>query len=506
MARHYPTRSRTLGICFALATLAFAACGHSNNNTPKATVTATPVVTPNASSPPCVLSLGIAFEPDAGNGNGFNGVQVSHFEGNDERTCAGVGPTATPMGVAFQSSVDAVAFDSDAVSAVAILKGSAGYSLEQDVFGAAVGQLVPAGIPYDLNAQPPTPSATSTATPVVAPLIPDVTSVSILGNSQSAVALNVGPAANPAAIVALTSLTFAPPTYGLEAPFSGSTYTLPNPMAYPRTIVRVSPGATTINSTSTSIVLVRGQSDLLSFGVTLVGSGYQLNLEAQNTLLGSGSALRGKGEIVFDPADVTRALIGGTSAGGSTVLTLVDGLPSAITKVSTLTLPPGANIHSIDIASNGQYALVGTDLGIYSVNGINGTVMSVVTPFAPSPLNAMASAPIYTDCNGTTRHMTTVYSLGFSVGSLPGLALDDYLVALGSESGVSCASGDNATLVAIPFSPTTGTTPAPTAEPSPTATPGAGETASPPSPTPPAVFVQNNMIAPPAGSDILVVR
>jgi hypothetical protein len=504
LARHYPTRSRTLGVCFALATLAFAACGHSNNSTPKATVTATPVVTPNASTPPCELSLGIAFEPDAGNGNGFNGVQVSHFEGNDERTCAGVGPTATPMGVVFQSSVDLLAFDVDAEDAVAVLKGSAGYSLEQDVFGATVGQLVPAGPPYDLNAQPPTPIASSTATPVVAPLIPDDTSVSLVGNGQSAVALNVGPATD--AIVALTSLTFAPPTYGLSAPFSGSTYTLPNPMPFPRTIVRVSPGATTINNTSTSIALVRGQSDLLSFGITLVGSGYQLNLEAQNTALGSGSALRGKGEIVFDPADITRALIGGTTNGGSNVLTLVDGLPTAITTVSTLALPPGANIHSIDIASNGQFAVVGTDLGIYSVNGINGALMSLVTPFSPSPLNAMASAPFYTDCNGATQRMTTVYSLGYSVGSLPGLTLDNYLVALGSASGVSCASGDNATLVAIPFSPTTGTTPAPTALPSPTATPGAGETASPPSPTPPAVFVQNNMIAPPAGSDILVVR
>jgi hypothetical protein len=277
-------------------------------------------------------------------------------------------------------------------------------------------------------------------------------------------------------------------------------------MAYPRTIVRISPGATTINSTSTSIALVRGQSDLLSFGITLVGSGYQLNLEAQNTNLGSGSPLRGNGEIAFDPASITRALIGGTTAGGSNVLTLIDGLPSAITTVSTLTLPSGANIHSIQISTNGQYAVVGTDLGIYSVNGVNGTVMSLVTPFAPSPLSAMASAPFYTDCNGKTQRMTTVYSLGYSVGSIPNLTLDDYLVALGSASGVSCPSGDNATLVAIPFSPTTGTTPAPTAEPSPTATPGAGETASPPSPTPPAVFVQNNMIAPPAGSDILVVR
>jgi len=305
-------------------------------------------------------------------------------------------------------------------------------------------------------------------------------------------------------------LTFAPPAYGLAAPFSGPTYTLQNPTPFARTIVRVSSGAADINSVSTSIALVRGQSDLLSFGITLVGSGYQLNLEAQNTSLGTGTSLpplRGKGNIAFDPSVVTRALLGGTSTGNQNVLTLIDGLPSAITVIGTpLKLPTGANIHSIQIASNGQYAVVGTDLGIFVVNGVNGTALTLVSPFSPSPLSAEASAPSYTNCNGATSRLTTIYSIGLSEGSIPNEPLEDYLVALGTGTGISCPSGNNAALVALPFNPSVGTTPGPTPVPSPTATPSPGTTAAPPSPSPPAIFVQNNMIAPPAGSDVLVVR
>jgi hypothetical protein len=102
--------------------------------------------------------------------------------------------------------------------------------------------------------------------------------------------------------------------------------------------------------------------------------------------------------------------------------------------------------------------------------------------------------------------LTTIYSIGLSEGSIPNEPLEDYLVALGTGTGISCPSGNNAALVALPFNPSVGTTPGPTPVPSPTATPSPGTTAAPPSPSPPAIFVQNNMIAPPAGSDVLVVR
>lgn len=503
MARPHLTRSRTFGFGLAIATLAFAACGHSNNSTPKPVVTATAVVTAGPSASPCVISLGIAFNPDGGNGNGFHGVQVTHYEGNDQNLCGGVAPAATPMAVVFPSSVSQLAFGSEGVDTVAIEQnGTGGYSLVQDVFGGQVGQLVPAGSSYDVNLPPPTPSATSTATPIVAPLIPNVTGVSMISDSTNGVAIVVGPAASPPAMVALTNLTNAPPDYGLNVPFSGTTYTLKTIPDLPRSIVRLSGTTTTAGTTA----LVRGPGDLLSFAVTVAASGYLFNAEADDTNLGSGTVLSGKGNIALDPADGSRALVGGTTAGGTTVLTLVTGLPLKIVETATLTLPAGSNIHSIDIAANGDVAVIATDVGIYSVTGVDSSLLTLVTPFHASPLNSKASSINYTNCNGVASQLTTFYSVGLSEGSEPSNSLYDYLVALGTVPGLSCPSGNNASLVAIPFNPSTGLLAPPTATPTASPTPAASSTPVVPAPTPPAVFVQNNMIPPPAGADVLVVH
>ncbi len=503
MARPFLTRSLTFGFGLATVALAFAACGHSNSSTPKTVVTATPVVTAGPSASPCVLALGIAFNPDGGNGNGFHGVQVTHYEGNDQNLCGGVAPAATPMAVAFSSSVSQLAFGSTGVDTVAIEQnGTGGYSLVQDVFGGQVGQLVPAGTAYDVNLPPPTPSASSTATPVVAPLIPNVTGVAMINDSTNGVAIVVGPAASPPAMVALTNLTNAPPDYGLDVPFSGTTYTLKTIPALPRSIVRVA-GVSTASGTT---ALVRGPSDLLSFAVTIAASGYLFNAEADDTNLGSGTVLTGKGNIALDPADGSRALVGGTTAGGTTVLTLVTGLPLSIVETARLTLPPGSNIHSIDIAANGEIAVVATDVGIYAVTGVDSSVLALITPFHASPFQSEASSINYTDCNGTASQVSTFYSVGFSEGSDPNNSLYDYLVALGTAPGLSCPSGNNASLVAVPFNPATGRLAPPTATPTASPTPAPGTSPSAPAATPPAVFVQNNMIAPPTGADVLVVH
>jgi hypothetical protein len=512
-----------LGI--ATAALAFAACGHSNS-TPSASPTATPtsIVSPTSSSPPCILSLGLVFEPDGGNGNGFDGVQISHYEGNGEYLCTGVGPTATPAAVSFSSSVGEFVISgsgSDGTNdAVAILQNGAGggYSLVQDVFGATAGMLVPAGSPYDADAQPPTPtpnaSSSATANPNTTPqpVIADITSVSTVNGGEQGVALLVGPAATPGAIVAVSSLENAPPQYGASVLYSEPTYALPSPTPFPRSIIRVA-SATTSSGT---VALVRGQNDLLSFAVTSSGVGYQFNLEAQDTNLGTNIPMRGNGNIAFDPVDGSKALIAGTTAGGQGVVTLVDGLPKTITEVSNITLPTA--IHSIVISGSGLYAVVGTDAGIIILTSINGTDLTVVTPFDPSPLlPTMANAIPYTNCNGTKSLMTKIYSVGFSPNVEPGTTTVPYLVALGTASGVSCPSGRNASLVALPYDTTNGETPAPTAtptvSPTPTATPtpAPGVTQSPtpvptPTPSPPAVFVQNNFVPPPTGADLLTVR
>ena len=454
------------------------------------------------------MSLGIAYEPDAGNGLGFTGIQVTHYLGNDSNLCAYVGPSATPAAVHFASAVGQLVLSiqgpDNNIDAVAVRKNSSGgYSLVQDVFGALSGGLVPAGAPYDTSIQPPTsaPSAGATASSASpAPLIPDITSISTVGGGSSGLAVAVGPAAAPPAIVAVTSLENAPPIYGMSVPFSDPNYTLPTPPAFPRSIIRI---AMTTTGSGT-VALVRGTSDLLAFNVTNSGLGYQFNASAEDPLLGTGTALRGNGNIAFDPANGSRALIGGTTSGGQNVLTLVTGLPGAITENPPLFMP--AAINSIIISSNGQYAYVGTNDGLVVVNGVNSTTLTIVPPFEVSPLSPLANAIPYTNCNGTASKMTTVYSVGLSPITVPGSTIDQFLIALGSASGLSCASGYNASLVAFPFNAEGGVTPTPTTAPTPSPSPtGTGPFASP-TPAPPAVFVQNNIVAPPAGADLLVVR
>jgi len=498
LARLNLTRPRTLAIGLAVVSLAFAACSRSSSTSPIPIGTSTPTGVPTAPgsptalSSPCANSLGIAYVPDAGNGGAaFKGVQVTHFQDSAGNLCgATAAPNATPAGVAFSASVGPIAFSNDRTAGIAVLANAAGgYTLAQDLFGASVGALVPAGMPYDLGANPPTPAPTAssaspgpTASPLTAPLIADVQSVSILGNGfgggNVALALGVPAPSSQSAIVALTSLTNAPPQYGSSVPLSGGAYTLKTIPANPRSIVRVGTDPTQ------SVVLVRGPQDLLAFAVTIVPSGYQFDARALDASLGSATTLRGSGAIAFDPQDAGRALIGGTTAGDATALTLVTGLPGKIVRAATLAMP-GA-IRSIAATPNGTYGIVATDAGIVVVRGLDTGTLAIVPPFAPAAGSSIASAPTYRTCAGTTAPLSSIFSVAISGNQRS-------LVALGTTPGVSCPSGYNASIVAVPFSVTTGTTPspAPTTAPS----PGAIATATP------TIFVQNNVIAPPPGTD-----
>lgn len=490
----------------AVASLGFAACSKSGSSpTPSpsaiASATAVPSNLPTALTSPCSSINGIAYEPDGGNGGAFKGVQVTHFEDNTGNLCSAIAaPAATPPGVAFSSAVGGLAFAVDTSVAVALLQnGAGGFTLAQDVFGANVGSIVPVGAPYDLSKNPPTPAPTpsgsaspsATPTPANAPLLSDGESIAVLGGGSNAVALTAGlaSAGSPNALVALTSLTNAPPQYGGAVPFSGSSYTLKTAPNVPRSIVRINISSDT-NGALRITALARGPQDLLAFNVTTVGTGYQFDAQADDATLGSNATLRGNGAIAFSPSDGSRALVGGTTGGANSQLTLVTGLPAKITTVATLTLP--GNIRSIAIASGGGIGVVATDVGIVVVKGVDAGMLAIVPPFAPSASTATASAPMYRTCTGAQAALTNVNSIGLSVDTR-------YLVALGTTTGVTCPSGYNASLVAIPFNPATGTlsSPAPTVAPSPGATPAS------PSPT---MFVQNNVIAPPTGADYLFVR
>ncbi|GAC1308224.1 MAG: hypothetical protein NVS2B3_06250 [Vulcanimicrobiaceae bacterium] len=487
------TRSRALGLGLALVSLV-SACSRSSGTSPLPSSTSTPTAaptangSPNALSSPCANTIGIAYEPDAGNGGAFSGIQVSHFEDNAQSLCGATpAPNATPPGVAFASSVGPFAVSADRSDAVAVLRGpGGGYTLAQDVFGASVGALVPAGSPYDLRANPPTPvpaataSPSATATPSNAPLLADVASLAILGNGSGGLALALGtPAAgSPPAIVALTSLANAPPQFGSAVPLGGTAYSLKTIPANPRSIVRVG------SDTNQIVALARGPQDLVSFAVTIVGSGYQFDAKAVDPTLGSATALRGSGALAFDPQDSGRALVGGTTSAGGSVLTLVTGLPNAIVRAATLAMP--ATIRSIATTGNGTFGIVGTDAGIVVVKGVDSGTLSIVPPFAPTAATAGASVPLYRTCAGATAPLSQIYSVALSGDQR-------YLVALGTTPGLTCPSGYVASIVAVPFNVATGGTPTP----APSALP------SPPSPaTPlPTSFVQNNVIAPPAGAD-----
>ncbi len=484
------------------ASFAFAACGHSGS-TPSPASSATAVATATGSAPaslssPCASSLGIAYEPDAGNGAGFNGIQVVHFEDNGEHLCGAVTPTSTTSGIRLDGSAGPLAVSQDESDALALIFNGAtnGYSLAQDLFGATIGQLVPAGTFYNLSVAP-TPAPVVTLAPGASPspspnptptaaLIGDATSVTILNGSSTGVALFVSPNTNPQGIVALTSLANAPPQYGSSVPFSSPNYTLPNPLGTSFSNIRAMSNATT----GVQNVLVRGTNDLIAIGVTDNAAGYQFNIQAQDTNLGSSAVVRGYGRMAIDPQDPSRALIGGTSSGNLNQLTLVTGMPGTITESSTLQMP-GA-INSIAYSPGGSVAVIGTTVGIVVVGGTSSTTLTQLTPFGSG---LVAYQPTFTNCNGARSTLTNVVSVSFSADEL-------YVVGLGTAAGVSCASGYNGTLVAVPLSGSSGATPVPGSAATPTAAPSGS-----PSPSPfPTFFQQNNVIAPPAGADYLLVH
>lgn len=465
-------RPKNLGVAVALVALALAACSH-NGSTPNATVTPTP--SPNASSTPagCVeVANGTAFIPDGGSGGIFHGVQVVHFEDSNANLCG----VAAVLQVPFASAVGPLGVATDGTVGQVALSTTGGSTFTQieDVFGVSAASLIPAGATYDVTQVPTAaPSSSPTPTPSTPVTLSDVNSISILGSSSASVGLIGGIGAG---ILGMTSLANAPPQFGGFIPFTGAS---PNPGTGNRPIVQVAP--------TPSSALARGPNDLLSFSVGIVATGYQFALSAVDTTLGYGSAhnLRGSGEIAISPADATRALIAG--APGSNDVTLITNLPTQITKTSTITL--GSRPHSIAISTGGTIAAVGADNGIYIIQGVNTSSISLVGAFKPNPVDSTANALSFTGCDGHTYLLTNVTSVGFSLDQL-------YLIAVGSPPGQFCTNGYDSSLVAIQLNTATGIppTPAPVSTASPVATAG------------PTQFTANGIVTRPADTDYVIVR
>jgi len=482
-------RRQKLGIGFAAVSLAFAACSHSGSTpTPSpsasATASASASSTPSSLQSPCANTFGQAYEPDNGNGGGVYGIQAARFQDASGYLCASA--PSRPSITAFQAPVGGLAFapnqGSGLSTAVALLLGQGGYRYAQDLFGASIGQLVPAGFPYDLAVQP-TPLPSTTPNPnATAATISDASSTAIIGTFSQSIALFTGPSAQ--AIVALTSLTNAPPQYGSAIPFNGSTYT-----------IQIPPDNYSIVQTSanSTVALMRGVNHLVSFGISVVGTGFQFNAEAQDPNLGFGSAgLRGSGAIAMGTTDVSRALVG-----KGNIVTLVTGLPTAINETARIAVP-GTTIRAIQFSSTGAIAAVATDAGLTFLSGVNGASLSLVPAFTPTNV-ANANQLPYINCAGQPTTLTDVYGVGFSAGFIPGTS-NQYVAALGTSNpppqtgNVQCAY--TGSVVAIPINPSTGSTPSP--GPTVSASPGASPT--------PSRFTQNNMILPPPGVDDFYVH
>ncbi len=128
-------RPAAFGFGLAVVAFSFAACGgHGSTTTPAPTPspTVTAPISPGPSQSPCTLTLGLAYEPDGGNGTTFHGVQVSHFQANDSNLCAAPAVNSTPFPISFQSSVGTVAFSPQLTEGIALLQvPTGGFPLAQ---------------------------------------------------------------------------------------------------------------------------------------------------------------------------------------------------------------------------------------------------------------------------------------------------------------------------------------------------------------------------------------
>lgn len=479
-----------LGAAATLLLAAASACSKSSNS-----ATAVPTAVPSGAtaSPtttPTPAVIGVAYVPDGGNGAGFNGIQFAHFEDTGGNLLPSPATSATPTAVRFPASVGPLAFAADGSVAAAAM-GSAGvYTQIQGIFGANAANLVPAGLPYVTNVPPsPAASPTPTATPEADAVVADVRSISILGTSTAAVALLQG---NPAGLLGVSSLTQTPPQFSGFVPFSAAAVATPSPIPLPAGAAHlfVASEATSTGGTDgngNAIVgnaLVRGNADLFSLQVTVVGAGYGFAIKADDTTLGVNPAVaanqRGRGAMAFSPTDPSRALIGQAPAANQ--VTLVTGLPTAITRSYTLTLPTGARIRSVAIATGGQMAVLGADDGYYVIGGVSSPPMTLLAQTSPGIYGTGTVTggiqPSYVGADGATHALANISSVGFSADG-------KYLALLGSATGAT-----SATLVALPFNQSI----------------GASATPAPSGTIPPQTFTQNNVYLPNADQDLTVVR
>jgi hypothetical protein len=152
-------------------------------------------------------------------------------------------------------------------------------------------------------------------------------------------------------------------------------------------------------------LLLRG-GDLVSYAVTGAPQGYSISYNAASNTLGTRGPITGRGAMAFSPVDSTRAVA--VQGPGASDVNLITGLPGAITLSSHTTLTPAATALSVALTPAGNFAVVGTDVGVFVVGGVATSALAQVNPAGG------AFSPSYTDSFGATRKLANATSIGVS--------------------------------------------------------------------------------------------
>lgn len=268
--------------------------------------------------------------------------------------------------------------------------------------------------------------------------------------AAAAPTLSPGPAGTtPIPTVTQTPVPFAGLVSYSDVASNSSKSTGLVPATGSRTSVALAPNAATI--------LARG-SDLAAFSLVSTLAGYYFTFPADNGAtdiatpppngikkdLGFtnqasavSSGLAGHGLIAFYPGDSSQAIIGQTSLSALTA-THVTNLPNGITEQNSFTVPNSAiQITSVAVNSSDNYALIGTQNGLFVANlSSNGNNAATATSDTSSKILSVGFSPDGKFALVQTATALTVYSFTNGIISqltngtftLPKAATGDYLV------------------------------------------------------------------------------
>jgi hypothetical protein len=193
-----------------------------------------------------------------------------------------------------------------------------------------------------------------------------------------------------------------------------------------------------------NVLLARGASGLTVFSIAAItptgGSlggtiSHSFTQVADLPALGATYGEDGRDGMAISPSNSDRAVVVGLSGTGSAQITLLTGLTgSSPTAGTPLALSGASAPFAVAISPDGKSAVVGTDVGIFLVSGVDTGTLKASAPYAPT----------YT-ASGTSVTLTDVPTLGITLDG-------KYVVVCSTNYQSGSSSG---TLLVIPFDSTT---------------------------------------------------